>query len=76
MAYDTEEVVVNERERGYTWISNGIDHTILYPGVVAVRVSASGNHYLRLADGGLVIVKPTWDYIEIEPQTPTTGWTF
>lgn len=71
------EVIVNERSREYYWLSDGGEPKWdKYRDVVGVRVSASGNHYLRLSDGNLAIVRPTWDSIHITPETPDTGWTF
>lgn len=73
---DSAEMIVNERTRMYHWVSGTERRYVKYTGIVGVRVSATGNHYLRLGDGVLVIVKPTWDYIEILPETDETGWTF
>lgn len=73
---DSVEIIVNERERIYHWVTGVERRFVKYENVAAVRVSASGNHYLRLRSGYLVIVKPYWDYIEILPETNETGWTF
>lgn len=74
---NSEEIIVNEQFRRYTWVGAGGDkYSVEYEGVVGVRVSESGNHYLRLRNGSLHIVKPTWDIVGIVPETPETGWTF
>lgn len=72
-----EEIIVNEKMRRYTWVGPGNDrYYVEYENVIGVRVSESGNHYLRLKDGDLRIVKPTWDIVGIIPEAPETGWTF
>lgn len=72
----SEEVIVNEISRTYHWLQGNLPTLRLFTNVVSVRVSASGTHYLRLGNGGLQIIKPTWDWIDIVPETPEKGWTF
>ncbi len=70
------EVTVNEKTRTYSWVHNDNVTQTRFDDVKAIRVSKSGNHYLRLGNGDLAIIAPGWAFIDIVPETPTTGWTF
>lgn len=58
-----EAIELNEKKRVYDF-GNG-DFVVL-ENVVELRVSESGNHRLKTADGSLHIVPPFWIHIEIE----------
>lgn len=69
--------VVNETSRTYQYPDGRERH---YYGVETVRVSDSGNHYLKYKseytnEVRLAIVTPGWDAIEILPGEKQ-GWTF
>lgn len=75
------ETPVNERRRTYTYADG---HSIRFSFVDTVRVSESGTHYLKChwdlhgkpSDQiRLIIVKPGWEYIDIDPGE-RAGWTF
>ncbi len=76
----SNEHIVNEKVRKYKWLalSGSTDSTFWteYHDVVGVRVSQSGNHYLRQKGGHLAIVAPGWIAVEIELEDPEAGWTF
>jgi hypothetical protein len=58
-----EEAVVNEEMRIY-YYTNG-DH-VKYANIVSLKVSESGNHYLKSSDGWLYVVAPGWRSISIK----------
>ena len=75
----SNEHIVNEKSRLYRYRLDDGNHPwtwMKYQNVVAVRVSESGNHYLRMKNGELIIVTPGWASVEIIPETPESGWTF
>jgi hypothetical protein len=73
-----EETTVNEVSRCYVYPNNAI---IKYPNVETLRVSASGNHYLKYRPYGLkdnlvllAVVAPGWRAIDIDPGAKA-DWT-
>jgi hypothetical protein len=73
-----EETTVNEVSRTYVYSGNAI---IKYPNVETLRVSASGNHYLKYRPFGLdsslvllAVVAPGWRAIDINPGAKA-DWT-
>lgn len=69
----TEEHEVSEKTRTYEY-ANG--DKIVLTNVESIRVSESGNHYLKDGTGRLIIVAPGWQAIFIVLHDPSQGWTF
>ena len=69
MSTDKKFIEVNEKNRTYCWPSGEL---LDCGGVISIKVSESGIHYLNCADGRKMIVRPTWDYIRLDIDE----WTF
>jgi hypothetical protein len=58
--------LLNEQQREYVYLNNGMASGLKFKNVQRIRFSNSGTHYLEMKDGKKVIVNPGWVLISID----------